>query len=102
MSKPSAVTTEIFEKKNPSVKLDQAIAREIGSIAAKQNVRPETLVNEILQQYILRHYSGEEQRGSEFLLSLAGMFDTEANAVSENVETIVTNFISSKNEESVS
>ncbi len=100
---PSIVRQHREQQSNSfSVRLDQDIARGIDSIAARRQIQREALINEILKQYIVRHAPDQVQNGSEFLLSLAGMFDSGANAASENVEAIVTDFILEKHKEASS
>jgi protein involved in polysaccharide export with SLBB domain len=77
-----------------SVQISQDIAQEIGRIAARRKVEVDVLVNEILEQYV----AGQAKRPGRaaFLLSLAGMFSSEASDTSENVDTIVTDLILKK------
>ena len=75
------------------VKINQALAQEIDLVAAKRQVKVETLINEILEQYIVRRSFSKGQDGAAFLLSLAGMFSSGASDTSESVHSIVTDFI---------
>lgn len=92
------VTTESFGRQGSffPVKISQDIAQDIVSIAAKRQVRMENLVHEIFEQYIARQSWTKKQSGAAFLLSLAGMFDSGTSDTSENVQTIVTDFILKK------
>lgn len=82
-----------------SVRINQAVAQEIDSIAMKQQMQVEVLVNEILEQYIASQHFVKKQSGVAFLLSLAGIFNSGANSISENVHAIVNDFILNKHEE---
>ena len=75
------------------IMINQTIAKKIDSIAAKRQTDTEILVNEILERYIIAHSHSKKQNGADFLLSLAGMFDSEENNASENVSNIVSDFI---------
>jgi len=68
-------------------------ARQIALLAAKRQKTPEVLVNEILEQYIVSQSMAQEQSGTAFLLSIAGMFDSGPNGTSEHVHPIVTDSI---------
>ena len=102
MSKSLVVTTKRNRGQTGSsfpVRINQAVAQEIDSIATKQQMKVEVLVNEILEQYIASQHFVKKQSGAAFLLSLAGMFNSGANSVSENVHAIVTDLILNKHGE---
>ncbi len=75
------------------VRISQAVAQEIDSIATKRQVKVEVLINEILERYIVNQFLAKRRNGTAFLLSLAGMFNSGASSASENVRAIVTDFI---------
>ena len=81
------------------VRISQAVAQEIDSIATKRQIKVETLVNEILERYIVSQSLAKRRNGTAFLLSLAGMFNSGVSSASENVRAIVTDFILSQQEE---
>ena len=96
MSKSLIVTTE----ENPGqttgsflVKISQALAQEIDLITAKRRVKVETLINEILEQYVTRQSLSKKPSGAAFLLSLAGKFSSGASDTSQSVCTVVTDFV---------
>ena len=105
MSKSLVVTTRgdlgQLESSFP-ISINQAVAQGIDSIATKRQMKVEILINEILEQYIASQHIVKKQSGAAFLLSLAGMFDSGASSVSENVRAIVTDFILNKHEEKLS
>ncbi len=80
MSKSLVVTKGSLES---TIKLNPAVAQEIDSIAAERQVEVETLVNEILEQYVASQSVAKEQGGVAFLLSIAGMFDSGAGSASD-------------------
>jgi len=84
------------------IKISQATAQAMDSIAAKRQVRVEVLVNEALEQVIANQSFAKKQSGAAFLLSLAGMFDSGDSNVSENVQPIVADFLLKKQEEGLS
>ncbi len=65
-----------------SVNINPDIAGKINRIAEKRRTKAERLINEILQQY-LSEQAPKEKSGPEFLLSLAGMFDSGEKNTSE-------------------
>jgi hypothetical protein len=75
------------------------MAREIAFLAAKRKMSPEALVNEILEQYVIRQSLTQEQSGPAFLLSIAGMFDSGPNETSERVQAVVAASIIEKHRE---
>ena len=79
-----------------SIKIHQDTAHKIALIATRRQMKPEALVNEILEQYIVSQYPAQEQSGAAFLLSIAGMFNSGPNDTSEHVRAIVTDFIRQK------
>ena len=81
------------------IRINQAVAQEIDSIAAKQQTKAEILINEILEQYITNQRFAKKQNGAAFLLSLAGMFNSGASNISENVHDIVSDFVLNKHGE---
>jgi len=96
MSESLVVTT----KRNPGqtegsfpVRIGQAVAQEIDSIATKRQIKVEVLINEILERYIINQSLAKKRNGTTFLLSLAGMFNSGVSSASENVRAIVTDFI---------
>ena len=66
-----------------TVRINSTIAQKINSIAAERQVEMETLVNEILEQYVASQSVAKEQGGAAFLLSIAGMFDSGAENASD-------------------
>ena len=96
MSEPLVVTTKgnlgQTEGSSP-VRISQAVAQEIDSIATKRQVKVEVLINEILERYIVNQFLAKRRNGTDFLLSLAGMFNSGVSSASENVRAIVTDFI---------
>ncbi|MCD4738560.1 MAG: hypothetical protein K8R89_04800 [Anaerolineae bacterium] len=101
MSKSLVVTTKgnlgQIESSFP-ISINQTIAQRIDSIATKRQMKVEILINEILEQYIASQHIVKKQSGAAFLLSLAGMFNSGASSVSENVHAIVTDFILNKHD----
>ena len=96
MSKSLIVTTEgnLGQTKGSFlIKISQALAQEIDLIAAKRQVKAETLINEILEQYVTRQSLSKKPSEAAFLLSLAGMFSSGASDTSKSVHTIVTDFV---------
>jgi hypothetical protein len=96
MSEPLVVTTKgnlgQTEGSSP-VRISQAVAQEIDSIATKRQVKVGVLINEILERYIVNQFLAKRRNGTAFLLSLAGMFNSGVSSASENVRAIVTDFI---------
>ena len=80
-------TQEVF-----SVKINPDLAQEI-TLMAVQSVKVETLITEMLEQYVANRPLTTKSGGAAFLLSLAGMFNSGANRASENVRAVVTDFI---------
>ncbi len=78
------------------IRMSQATAQAMDSIAAKQQVRLEALVSEVLEEYIASQSFAKRQSGAAFLLSLAGMFNSGIGNVSENVQPIVADFLLKK------
>ncbi len=75
------------------VRINQIVAQEIDSIAEKRQIDAEILVNEILERYIIAQSRPKKQNGTDFLLSLAGIFDSGGSNASENVSAIVSDFM---------
>lgn len=84
-----------------SVKIQDGTAHKLALIAANRQIKPEVLVNEILERYIASQYPVQEQSGATFLLSIAGMFNSGPNDTSEHVDAIVTDFILQKYRETI-
>jgi len=101
MLKSLVVTTRDIGQIESSfpISINQAVAQEIDSIATKQQLQVEVLINEILEQYIASQHMVKKQGGATFLLSLAGMFTSGASSVSENVHATVADFILNKHKE---
>jgi hypothetical protein len=78
------------------VKIRDDTAHKITLIAASRQIKPEALVNEILEEYVANQNPTQEQSGAAFLLSIAGMFNSGPNDTSEHVPAIVTDFIQQK------
>jgi len=76
-----------------SLHISDHTARQIALLAAKRQKSPEALANEILDQYIVSQSMAQEQSGTAFLLSIAGMFDSGPNDTSEHVQPIVADSI---------
>lgn len=96
MSESLIVTTKgnIGQPEGPfPVRISQAVAQEIDSIATKRQIKVEVLINEILERYIVSQSPAKRQNGTAFLLSLAGTFNSGVSSASENVRAIVTDFI---------
>ncbi|OQY32448.1 MAG: hypothetical protein B6I38_04600 [Anaerolineaceae bacterium 4572_5.1] len=96
MSKSYIVTVDgdIGQTKDSfPVRISQTVAREIGSMAKKRQTETETLINEILERYVVSQTLPQKQSGADYLLSLAGIFDSGENNASENVNAIVSDFI---------
>jgi hypothetical protein len=79
-----------------SVSIHNDIAEKMDAIASILQIGKESLINRILEQYIADYAFVPKQSGAQFLLSLAGMFDSGMSDGSENVSTIVRDFISRK------
>lgn len=78
------------------------IANQIRRIAKERDTEAESLVNDILRDYVARKGQAEKSRNSEdvqFLLSMAGLFDSGEDDTSENVENILKEFFSQKHQE---
>lgn len=78
---------------NIPIRINQAIAQGIDAIATRRQMKVEILINEILKQYVVNQPSAKKQDGATFLLSLAGMFNSGTSNTSENVHSIVADFI---------
>ena len=76
-----------------SLQIPDNTARQIALLAAKRQKSPEVLINEILDQYIISQSMAQEQSGTAFLLSIAGMFDSGPNDTSERVHPAVADSI---------
>lgn len=79
------------------VKIRRDIWQRLDGIAEQQHLQPESLINTILEEYV--HDQEEAQQPSDdaaFLLSMAGMFETDTNRASEQVHEIVKTFIENK------
>ncbi|MBC8448902.1 MAG: hypothetical protein H8D78_14245 [Chloroflexi bacterium] len=97
MSKSLVVKRSLGQTEDPfPVRISQDVAQSIDSIATKRQVKVESLINEILAQYIARQSFAKKQSGAAFLLSLAGMFNSGTSNTSENVHAIVTDFVLKK------
>lgn len=79
-----------------SVSIRNDIAEKIDYIASTLRMGKESLINKILEQYIADYSFFPRQSGVNFLLSVAGVFDSGMSDGSENVSTIVRDFISRK------
>ena len=84
-----------------TINIRDETARKIALLAAKFQRSPEALVNEILEQYIVSQTLAQEQSGTAFLLSIAGMFDSGPNNTSERVHAIVADSIIQKYRETM-
>jgi hypothetical protein len=83
-----------------SISISQDVAQRLTTIAASRQVEIDTLVNQVLRHYIAGESGPQpEQKGPTFLLSLAGMFNSGTQDTSENVDTIVSDFIVQKREQ---
>lgn len=76
-----------------NLRISDDTARQIAMLAAKRQKSPDVLVNEILDQYIVSQSMAQEQSGTAFLLSIAGMFDSGPNDTSEKVHPVVADSI---------
>ena len=63
------------------VRISQAVAQEIDSIATKRQTKVEVLINEILERYIVNQSLAKRRNGTAFLLSLAGMFNSSEKRI---------------------
>jgi len=79
-----------------SVNIRDDVAQKIARLAAKRQMKPEVLINKVLDTYVANESLAQEQSGTAFLLSVAGMFDSGPNDTSEHVRTIVTDSIVQK------
>jgi len=79
-----------------SVSIRNDIAGKMDYIASTLRMKKEILINTVLEQYISEYSDVPVQSGAQFLLSLAGMFVSGISDGSENVSTIVRDFISRK------
>ncbi|MBN1220435.1 MAG: hypothetical protein JXM69_16025 [Anaerolineae bacterium] len=79
-----------------SVEIRDETARKIALLAAQRQMKPEALVNKILDHYLTGKLQGQEQNGTDFLLSIAGMFDTGTNNTSERVRAVVADAVIQK------
>jgi hypothetical protein len=84
-----------------TVNIGDDVARKIAVLATKRQKNPELLVNEILEQYVMTQSLAQEERGTAFLLSIAGMFDSGPNDNSEQVQTLMTDSILRKYQETL-
>ncbi len=99
MSQSATIMTDANFKRDKSpfpVKINTEIAQEIDSIATRQQMRVEVLINEVLSQFVLSQSDTTKQSGAAFLLSIAGVFDSGTTDTSENVRDIVRDFILQK------
>lgn len=78
-----------------TINLTPAVAEAIGKLATEKQTETDALVNEILEQYVLTH-PVQSSSHADFLLSMAGMFDSGQTDTSENVEATVKEFILQK------
>jgi hypothetical protein len=79
-----------------SLRISDETARQIALLAAERQKSAEVLANEILDQYIISQSMAQEQSGTAFLLSIAGMFDSRPSDTSEHVHPIVADAILNK------
>ncbi|MBN1991397.1 MAG: hypothetical protein JW953_01745 [Anaerolineae bacterium] len=77
-----------------SVNIREDIAQRVAFLASRRRMTLESLINKILEQYIVNQ--AQEQSGTDFLLSIAGMFDSGPNDTSENVRVVVADAIIQK------
>ena len=70
-----------------SVNIREDIAQKVAFLAARRQMTSETLINKILENYVVSQ--SQEQSGTDFLLSIAGMFDSGPNDISEQVRAVV-------------
>jgi hypothetical protein len=103
MSESLVITTEgEFGRGSYPVKISQTVANKIDIIATERQVKVETLINEILEQYVTGQSPSKKQGGAAFLLSLAGMFSSGLGDTSASVRTVVADFITKKQGQSLS
>jgi len=76
-----------------NLRISDNTARQIALLAVERQKSPEVLANEILDQYIVSQSMAQEQSGTAFLLSIAGMFDSGPNDTSRHVHPIVADAI---------
>jgi len=76
-----------------SVSIRNDIAEKMDYIASTLRMKKEILINTVLEQFISEYSVIPEQNGVNFLLSVAGVFDSGMSDGSENVSTIVRDFI---------
>lgn len=81
-----------------TINIRDDVARKVALLAARYQKSPEALVNEILEQYAVRHTMAQEESGTAFLLSIAGIFDSGPNDTSERVHTLVADAITQKHQ----
>ncbi len=81
-----------------SVSIRNDIAEKMDAIASILQIGKESLINKILEQYIADYAFFPKQSSAQFLLSLAGMFDSGIDNTSEQVNTIVRDLILKKYE----
>ena len=81
-----------------TINIREDTARNIALLAAKRQMSSQALINEILDQYIVGQSLAQEQSGTAFLLSIAGMFDSGPGDTSEHVPAIVANAILQKHQ----
>ena len=80
--------------KNVNIRDD--MAQKSTRLAARHEMKPEVLINRVLDTYIANQSLGKERSGTAFLLSVAGMFDFGPNDTSERVQTIAAGSVSQK------
>lgn len=76
-----------------SVHIRPELAQEIQAIAAQRQLPVEAMINEILQHFVAEQVASAQSSGAAFLLTVAGMFNSNMDDTSENVQTVVTDFI---------
>jgi hypothetical protein len=74
------------------------LAKKIATIANERQIKVEALVNEILERYLVTQSVVNTQSGPEFLLSIAGCFDSGTQDTSDQVQEIVADFILRKHQ----
>lgn len=79
-----------------SVDIRDDVAQKIARLAAKRQMKPEVLINKVLDTYVTNQTLAHEQSGTAFLLSVAGMFDSGPNDTSERVRAVVADAIVQK------
>ena len=79
------------------VKIRDDILQRISGIAEKRHLQSESLINSILEQYVLTQKKPQKPSDdAAFLLSMAGMFESEEKDTSEHAHEIVKTCIENK------